>query len=100
MNILSDVVDQKVVKNTKFYKLNTETNNLENKIPDVTTLFHINQYETDKKKLRDIDKKEPEVAGLVTTIVLNTKIGEIENKIPDTSGLVTTTINNTKIGEV
>ena len=43
-----------------------------------------------KKSLIDVDKKKPGVAGLVTTIALNT----------NTIGLVTTTINNTKIGEV
>ena len=41
----------------------------------------------------------PEVSGLVTTTVFNTKIGEVENKIPDTNGLVTTTILTTKIGD-
>ena len=31
-----------------YNKLNTKNNNLENKIPDATTLIHINQYNTDK----------------------------------------------------
>ena len=35
--MLSDVVDNEVVKNTKFSTLNTEVNNLEKKIPDGTT---------------------------------------------------------------
>ena len=34
------------------------------------------------------------------TIVLNTKIGEFENKIPDVSGLVTTTVLNTKVCKI
>ena len=42
----------------------------------------------------------PDISGLVTTTLLNTKIGEVENKIPDTNGLVTTIVLNTKIGEV
>ena len=38
-------------------------------------------------------------SGLVTTTVINTKLGELENKIPDTSGLATTAVLTTKIGE-
>ena len=59
MKKLSDVVDND--KNTKFNTLKTKVNNLEKKNPDVTTLIHIIQYNTDKqnleKKLRDVDKK-------------------------------------------
>ena len=38
------------------------------------------------------------VHGLVTTTILNTKIGEVKGKIPDISCLVTTTVLDTKIG--
>ena len=48
---LSDVVANKVVKNRKFNTLKTKLNNLEKKIPDATTLIHINQYNTDKQNL-------------------------------------------------
>ena len=41
---LSDVVGKEVVKNTIFNKLNPKENNLEKKIPDATTIIHINQY--------------------------------------------------------
>ena len=58
---LSDAVDNEVIKNTKFNTLKTKGNNLENKIPDATTLIHINQNNTDKqnleKKIRDLDNK-------------------------------------------
>ena len=58
---LSDVVDNEVVKNTKYNTLKTKVSSLENKIPDATTLIHINQYNTDKqnleKKIGDVDKK-------------------------------------------
>ena len=58
---LSDAVDNEVVKNTKFNTLKTKVNNLEKKIPDATTLIHINQYNADKqnleKKIGDVDKK-------------------------------------------
>ena len=48
---LSDVVDNEVVKNTKFNTLKTKANSLEKKIPDATTIIHINQYNTDKQNL-------------------------------------------------
>ena len=70
-------MSKKVAENTKRSKLNTKVNNLEKKISDATTLIHINQFSADKnvwKKKRDIDKKIPEVSGLVTTTVLITKI--------------------------
>ena len=41
-------------------------NNLEKKIPDGTTLIHINQYNTDKqnleKKIGDVDKKKYQIS--------------------------------------
>ena len=58
---LSDVLDNELAKNTKFNTLKTKVNNLEKKIPDATTLIHINQYNTNKQnldnKIRDIDEK-------------------------------------------
>ena len=58
---LSDVVDNEVVKNTKFSTLNTKLNNLENKILNATTLIHINQCNTDNqnlgKRIGDVDEK-------------------------------------------
>ena len=65
--------------------LKTKVNNIERNIPDVTTLIHINGYNTDKQNLRDIS-----TSGLVTITVLNTKISEGENKIPDNSKHITT----------
>ena len=58
---LSDVVDNELVKSTKFNVLKTKVNRLEKKIPDATTLIHINQYNIGKqnleKKIGDVDKK-------------------------------------------
>ena len=51
LKALSDIVDNEVVKNTKFNTLKTKVNNLVKKIPDATTLIHINQYKTDKQNL-------------------------------------------------
>ena len=87
MKKLSDVVDNELVKNIKFNTVNS----LEKKIPDATTLIHINGY---------VNKKLPDTSGLVTTTVLNTEISEVKNKIPDTRGLVTATVLNKKISEV
>ena len=61
MKKLSDVVYNEVAKNTKLNTLKIKVNNLENNIPDATTLMYINQYGRDEhnleKKIRDIDKK-------------------------------------------
>ena len=43
----SDVVDNELVKNTKFNTLKTKVNNLEKKISDAATLIHLNRYNTD-----------------------------------------------------
>ena len=48
---LRDVVDNEVIKNTKFITLKIKVNNLEKKIPDGTSLIQINQYNTDKQNL-------------------------------------------------
>ena len=48
---LSGLIDNEVLKNTKLNTLNTKVNSLEKKIPDATTLAHINQYDTDKQIL-------------------------------------------------
>ena len=104
MKNLSYVVDNEVVKNTKLNTLKKEVNNLEKKIPDATTLIHINKYNPGKqnleKQIGDIDKKIADTSDLVTTTVLNTKICEAENKIPDTINLATTNVLNTKISKV
>ena len=51
---LRDVVDNEVVKITKFNTLKTKVNELDKKIPDATPLIHINQYNTDKQ---NVEKK-------------------------------------------
>ena len=70
--------------------MKTKVSNLEKKISDGTTLFHVNQYNTDKqnldKKNGDVDKKIWNRSDLANTTVLNTKISEVEHKIPSVSG--------------
>ena len=83
MKKLSYVLDNEVVKNTKFYTLKTKANTLEKKILDATTLIHIDQYNTGKQileKKMEILKKTTNTSRLVTTTVLNTNISEDENK--------------------
>ena len=48
---LSDVVANEDFMNTKFNTLKTKVNSSEKKIPNATTLIHINQYNTDKQNL-------------------------------------------------
>ena len=61
LKTLSDVVDNEIIKNTKFNSLKAKVNNLEQKITDTATLIQINQYNTDKQKLdkgiENVDKK-------------------------------------------
>ena len=70
----------------------------------MTSLIHMNQYNSDKQSLEkkngDVDKNLPGVIGLVTTAVLNTKIGETENKIPDLSGIVKKIDCSIKISDI
>ena len=46
---LRDKVSKEIAKNMKFNELNTKVKNLERKIPDVTTLIHISQCNTNSK---------------------------------------------------
>ena len=91
MKKLSDVVDKKFVKNTKF-NTNMKVYNLEQKNPDASTLIQANHYNTDKQNLEketgDVENKIPDISGLATAAVVNKKIGEVENKIADASKLV------------
>ena len=48
---LSDLVSREFVKKTAYNKLNTKVNNLDNKIPDTSTLIQKSQYNTDKQGL-------------------------------------------------
>ena len=71
-------MSKQVVKNTKVNNLDTKVNKLENKVPNVTTLVHVNQYNTGKKnsekKIEMLIKSSLDTSGLVATTVLNTKI--------------------------
>ena len=79
---LRDLVDKKVVIKTVYNTPDTKVNGLAKKIPDALLWFRkINTTQTKKicKKTRDVEKKIPGISGLVTTAILNTKIGGIGN---------------------
>ena len=56
-------MSKEVVINAVYSKLNRKVNDLENKIPDVSTLIQKNQYSKDKnnleKTIREIRAKYP-----------------------------------------
>ena len=52
LNKVSHAVDNEVVKNIKLITLKKKTNSSSKKIPDATTLIHINQYKTDKQNVQ------------------------------------------------
>ena len=96
-------MNKEVVKETMHNKLNTKVNNLENKIPNASTLIQTNQYNTDKQNLEqkmELFIKNTWLSGLLTTAVFITKLGDVENKIPEVSGLVIATVLNTKVREI
>ena len=51
LKMVSDVVDNEVVENTKFNTVKRKVNNLDQKVPDTTTLIHRNQYDRNKQNL-------------------------------------------------
>ena len=46
------------------------------------------------------ENKIPDIGGVATTAILNTKTGEVENKILDVSGLVKKTVYNAKLRDI
>ena len=52
--VLLKKISDAVVKNRNFNKQNTKVNNLDNKIPDASTLNQTNQYSKDKHNFEKI----------------------------------------------
>ena len=71
-------MSKEVVKKTEYNKLQTKVYYLENGIPDATTLFDTTQINKIWRKKMEMSIKILVVNGLVTTIVLRTKINEAE----------------------
>ena len=66
---LSDVVDNKVVKNTKLNTIETKLNNLDKKIPDAATFIGINQYNTANQNLENKTGEEMLIKKYQTKMV-------------------------------
>ena len=85
---LSNVVKNDVIKKTEYSKLVRKVDNI-----DTTNFVKKNKYEKDESyfedKISKIDKKIPDVSGLVKKTYFNSKITEIEGKIPSITGLTT-----------
>ena len=87
---LSMVVKNDVVKKTEYNssKAKVDSN-------DTTNFVLKTKYEKDgsdfEDKISKIDKKIPDVSGLVKKTDFNSKINEVESKIPSISGLATNT---------
>ena len=87
---LSNVVKNDVVKNTEYNSLKTKVDSIS------TTNFVLKtKYAKDgsdfENKIRKIDKKIPDVSGLVKTTDFNAKVTKIKGKITSISGLATNT---------
>ena len=115
---LSNIVINDVVKKTEYNKLITKVDNT-----DTTNFVKKNKYEKDgsdfEDKISKIDKKIPDVSGLVkktdfnskiskvegkipsiTRLATNSELTAVENKIPNVSSLVKRTDYNTKISDI
>ena len=86
--MLSNVVENDVVKKTELNKLVTKVDNI-----DTTGFVLKTTYDTGKsdleKKISEAEKKIPNTSGLVKKTNYSSKITEIEGKIPSITGLAT-----------
>ena len=85
---ISNVVKNDVVKKTEYNKLVNKVNGI-----DTTNFVSRTKYEKDgsdfEDKINKIDKKIPDVIGLVKKTDFNAKITEVEGKIPNITRLAT-----------
>ena len=82
---LSNVVNNDVVKNTKY---NAKIKSIEDKIPDMTNLT---AKTTLNAKIYQVKGEIPSITNLATTAALNTKINVVKEKIPNITNLASTT---------
>ena len=82
------------VKKAVHDNLATKVNAIVIKMPSTSGMLTEKQYESDKqgfeKKIEVVDRKIPNISGLVKKTDYYTMIAEIENKIPSVTCLVTT----------
>ena len=85
---LSNVVKNDVVQKTEYNKLVGKVGNI-----DTTNFVLKTKHEKDRSdfedKINKVDKKVPDVSGLVKKTNFNAKVTEIEGKIPSITGLAT-----------
>ena len=95
----TNVVKKDVVKKTEYNKIVTKAD-----IIDTTNFVKETKYEKDgsdfENKINEVDKKIPDVSGLVRKTDFNSKITEVGGKIPNVNSLLTKTNFNAKITEV
>lgn len=88
------------VKKAVYDNLATKVNAIVIKIPSTSGMLTEKQYESEKqgfeKKIEVVDRKIPNISGLVKKTDYYTMIAEIENKIPSVTCLVTTATLNIK----
>ena len=82
---LKDAVKNHVLKKDLY---NARIKNIENKIPDTTSLV---TNITFNAKINEVKREISSITNLATTAVLNTRINKIKDKIPSNTNLTTTT---------
>ena len=82
---LKDAVKNYVLKKDLY---NARIKNIENKIPDTTSLA---TNITFNAKINEVKREISSITNLATTAVLNTRINKIKDKIPSNTNLTTTT---------
>ena len=96
---LSNGVKNDVIQKTEYNKSVTKVDNI-----NTTNFVKKNKYEKDgsdfQNKISKVDKKIPDVSGLVKKTDFNSKITETESKIPNVSNFITKTNFNTKVTEI
>lgn len=74
-----------------------KTTKTENKIPNVAGLVTITVLNT---KATEVEIKIPNITNLATKASLNTKMAEVESKIPNSTNLTTKVTFNTEVTEI
>ena len=63
MKILFEVVDKPVVKKTKYNKLNSKLNDLDDKIPHACSLFQIKITKDEQNLMKKVEHNNKKVPG-------------------------------------
>ena len=103
LKIFFNVVNKEVLRKTKYNKLNSKVDDLEDRNPKASILTQINPCNADNQNLErtieNVDKTITDTSKLITNTAPNTKIRKVE-KNPDVSSLVANTVINKKLAVV